>query len=142
MLEYLTKKDLRTVLKMVDTSHRNSLQYGISVLKKLDYNRAVRNDLHIHTHEIYSAIEGGRTRCMAHRPDKTYMEIHVHSTLAMKEVGRKRKATQTNKTYNTQTRQTGHTGHRFHQPYKKRQTNSHKYNMQHTKVNTGQKTIN
>ena len=49
-----------------------------------------------------------------------YMEIHVHSTLAMKEVGRKRKATQTNKTYNTQTRQTGHTGHRFHQPYKNR----------------------
>ena len=41
MLEYLTKKDLRTALKMVDTSHRNSLQYGISVLKKLDYNRAV-----------------------------------------------------------------------------------------------------
>jgi hypothetical protein len=40
MLEYLTKKDLRTALKMVDTSHRNSLQYGISVLKKLDYNRA------------------------------------------------------------------------------------------------------
>ena len=49
-----------------------------------------------------------------------YMEIHVHSTLAMKEVGRKRKATQTNKTYNTQTRQTGYTGHRFHQPYKNR----------------------
>ena len=41
MLEHLTKKDLRTVLKMVDAGHRNSLQYGISVLKKLDYNRAV-----------------------------------------------------------------------------------------------------
>ena len=42
MLEHLTKKDLRTALKMVDVTHRNSLQYGISVLKKLDYNRQVR----------------------------------------------------------------------------------------------------
>ena len=41
MLEHLTKKDLRTVLKMIDAGHRNSLQYGISVLKKLDYNRNV-----------------------------------------------------------------------------------------------------
>ncbi len=41
MLEHLTKKDLRTALKMVDSSHRNSLQYGISVLKKLDYSRKV-----------------------------------------------------------------------------------------------------
>ncbi len=41
MLEHLTKKDLRTALKMVDASHRNSLQYGISVLKKLDYSRKV-----------------------------------------------------------------------------------------------------
>ena len=41
MLEHLTKKDLRTVRKMVDAGHRNSLQYGISVLKKLDYDRAV-----------------------------------------------------------------------------------------------------
>ena len=41
MLEHLTKKDLRTALKMVDATHRNSLQYGISVLKKLDYNRQV-----------------------------------------------------------------------------------------------------
>ena len=41
MLEHLTKKDLRTVLKMVEASHGNSLQYGIAVLKKLDYNRTV-----------------------------------------------------------------------------------------------------
>ena len=41
MLEHLTKKDLRMVLKVLDSSHRNSLQYGISVLKKLNYNRQV-----------------------------------------------------------------------------------------------------
>ena len=41
MLEYLTKRNLRTALKMLDASHRNSLQYGITVLKKLDYNRTV-----------------------------------------------------------------------------------------------------
>lgn len=39
MLEHLTKKDLRTVLKMLDSTHRNSLQYGITVLKKVDYNK-------------------------------------------------------------------------------------------------------
>ena len=63
MLEYLTKKDLRTALKMVDTSHRNSLQYGISVLKKIDYNREVNVHmqcavnvhvcLHIHVYNIH-----------------------------------------------------------------------------------------
>ena len=39
MLEHLTKKDLRTLLKMFDSSHRNSLQYGITVLRRLDYNK-------------------------------------------------------------------------------------------------------
>jgi hypothetical protein len=39
MLEHLTKKDLRMILKVLDSTHRNSLQYGISVLKKLDYSR-------------------------------------------------------------------------------------------------------
>ena len=41
MLEHLTKKDLRTLLKMLDSSHRNSLQYGITVLRRLDYNKEV-----------------------------------------------------------------------------------------------------
>ena len=41
MLEYLTKRNLRTALKMIDGSHRNSLQYGITVLKKLDYDKNV-----------------------------------------------------------------------------------------------------
>ena len=45
MLEHLTKKDLRTLLKMVDSAHRNSLQYGITVLKKLDYNKQVSQNI-------------------------------------------------------------------------------------------------
>ena len=61
----------------------------------------------------------------------TYMEIHVHSTLAMKEVGRKER----------QPRQTRHITPRpdkqdiqdidFTNHTKIGQTNSHKYNMQH-----------
>ena len=41
MLEHLTKKDLKTLLKMLDSSHWNSLQYGITVLRRLDYNKEV-----------------------------------------------------------------------------------------------------
>ena len=41
MLEHLTKKDFKTLLKMLDSSHRNSLQYGITVLRRLDYNKEV-----------------------------------------------------------------------------------------------------
>ncbi|KAL7676725.1 hypothetical protein ACOME3_002972 [Neoechinorhynchus agilis] len=40
MLSHLTKKDLRSFLKMVDNFHRTSLHFGISVLKKLNYNKA------------------------------------------------------------------------------------------------------
>ncbi|XP_015837267.1 liprin-alpha-1 isoform X4 [Tribolium castaneum] len=39
MLDHLTKKDLRGQLKMVDSFHRTSLQYGISCLKRLNYDR-------------------------------------------------------------------------------------------------------
>ncbi|XP_065324734.1 liprin-alpha-2-like isoform X2 [Gordionus sp. m RMFG-2023] len=39
MLEHLTKKDLRNQLKIVDSFHRTSLQYGIICLKKLNYDR-------------------------------------------------------------------------------------------------------
>ncbi|XP_076292703.1 PTPRF interacting protein alpha isoform X15 [Lasioglossum baleicum] len=39
MLDHLTKKDLRIQLKMVDSFHRTSLQYGISCLKRLNYDR-------------------------------------------------------------------------------------------------------
>ncbi|CAG5123923.1 unnamed protein product, partial [Candidula unifasciata] len=39
MLDHLTKKDLRGQLKMVDSFHRTSLQYGINCLKKLNYDK-------------------------------------------------------------------------------------------------------
>lgn len=39
MLDHLTKKDLRGQLKMVDSFHRTSLQYGIACLKRLNYDR-------------------------------------------------------------------------------------------------------
>ncbi|XP_076229812.1 PTPRF interacting protein alpha isoform X1 [Nomia melanderi] len=39
MLDHLTKKELRSQLKMVDSFHRTSLQYGISCLKRLNYDR-------------------------------------------------------------------------------------------------------
>lgn len=44
MLDHLTKKDLRGQLKMVDSFHRTSLQYGISCLKRLNYDRTLLND--------------------------------------------------------------------------------------------------
>ena len=39
MLDHLTKKDLRTQLKLVDSFHRTSLQYGIRALKLLNFDR-------------------------------------------------------------------------------------------------------
>ncbi|KAL1506436.1 hypothetical protein ABEB36_005806 [Hypothenemus hampei] len=39
MLDHLTKKDLRGQLKMVDSFHRTSFQFGISCLKRLNYDR-------------------------------------------------------------------------------------------------------
>ncbi|XP_043263319.1 liprin-alpha-1 isoform X6 [Colletes gigas] len=39
MLDHLTKKDLRGQLRMIDSFHRTSLQYGTSCLKRLNYDR-------------------------------------------------------------------------------------------------------
>lgn len=44
MLDHLTKKDLRGQLKMVDSFHRTSMQYGISCLKRLNYDRTLLSD--------------------------------------------------------------------------------------------------
>lgn len=39
MLEHLNKKDMRVHLKLIEAAHRNSLQFGISCLKRLNYDR-------------------------------------------------------------------------------------------------------
>ncbi|XP_063984967.1 liprin-alpha-1 isoform X9 [Diachasmimorpha longicaudata] len=44
MLDHLTKKDLRGQLRMVDSFHRTSLQYGISCLKRLNFDRQQLED--------------------------------------------------------------------------------------------------
>ncbi|XP_024084757.1 liprin-alpha-1 isoform X16 [Cimex lectularius] len=44
MLDYLTKKDLRVQLKMIDSFHRTSLQFGIACLKRLNYDRKQLED--------------------------------------------------------------------------------------------------
>ncbi|XP_016340021.1 liprin-alpha-1-like isoform X1 [Sinocyclocheilus anshuiensis] len=39
MLDHLTKKDLRSQLKVVDSFHRNSFQCGVMCLRRLNYDR-------------------------------------------------------------------------------------------------------
>lgn len=39
MLDHLTKKDLRTQLKLIDSFHRTSLQFGIKCLKLINFDR-------------------------------------------------------------------------------------------------------
>lgn len=39
MLDHLSKKELRGQLKMIDSFHRTSLQFGVACLKRLNYDR-------------------------------------------------------------------------------------------------------
>ncbi|KAI0979950.1 hypothetical protein GJ496_001816 [Pomphorhynchus laevis] len=44
MLTYLTKKDIRTYIKVVDNGHRKSLSCGIALIQKLNFNKRELED--------------------------------------------------------------------------------------------------
>uniref|UniRef100_A0A6M2DSG2 Putative lar-interacting protein n=1 Tax=Xenopsylla cheopis TaxID=163159 RepID=A0A6M2DSG2_XENCH len=56
MLDHLNKKDLRGQLKMVDSFHRTSLQYGISCLKRLNYDRTALEERRKMTENMVSDV--------------------------------------------------------------------------------------
>ncbi|XP_026475964.1 liprin-alpha-1 isoform X2 [Ctenocephalides felis] len=56
MLDHLNKKDLRGQLKMVDSFHRTSLQYGISCLKRLNYDRTALEERRKMTETMVSDV--------------------------------------------------------------------------------------
>ncbi|XP_055704309.1 liprin-alpha-1 isoform X2 [Phlebotomus papatasi] len=77
MLDHLTKKDLRGQLKMVDSFHRTSLQYGISCLKRLNYDRNALEDRR-------KASENSMSDVLVWSNDKI---IRWVSTIGLKEYG-------------------------------------------------------
>lgn len=77
MLDHLNKKDLRGQLKMVDSFHRTSLQFGISCLKRLNYDKTILE-------ERRKASESSNDDVLVWSNDRVIRWIH---SIGLKEYG-------------------------------------------------------
>lgn len=77
MLDHLNKKDLRGQLKMVDSFHRTSLQFGISCLKRLNYDKSILE-------ERRKASESSNDDVLVWSNDRVIRWIH---SIGLKEYG-------------------------------------------------------
>ena len=66
MLDHLTKKDLRTQLKLVDSFHRNSLQVCLLMMPCFNlstYCKEIMNAVEIKTILFYFSMESNALKC-------------------------------------------------------------------------------